>query len=316
MPSHAPRPAAADPSALTSPRARPSGGRGPSGGRRVRRTPEKLRWALASCVLACLLLSVLALLAGLLQSSHLRGAEQRTTEVADLLEVRSALLAADAQASAEVLAGQSPDQATQGGSAAAIGEATERLAALAGIGRDAAITTAVGLLPGYAGLVDVARATDDPALAAARLEEAAQRLNGEILPALDAAVDSLTASADAQLGTVSHLRALAFVAIAPLAWLVVVQVWLARRTHRVFNLPLVAGTLAGGLALAGTVTMSVSAGTRALAVHDGAATTAGSLATPAVAMAWVAAALGLLGAGLSARGVWIRLAEYRGSTHP
>ncbi|GED11160.1 hypothetical protein [Cellulosimicrobium cellulans] len=212
----------------------------------LRRTPGKLRLVMALCVLAAVALGVLGFQAGSVQSRALEAASEDTAQLVGVQEVRNALVAADATATGAFLVGglEPADQRARYDDL--VDQAASGLATLSGSNEgDAELLGQVAAdLTVYTGLVEQARANNRQGfpVGSAYLDQASTILREQMLPALDEVVldDADRVAADFS-GVRDALWVLAGGLVA-LAVLVVSQVWLARRTHRVLNVGLAVAT--------------------------------------------------------------------------
>jgi hypothetical protein len=250
----------------------------------LRRTPGRLRLVMMLCVLASLVLGVLGFQAGSVQSRALDAAAQDAAQLVGVQEVRNALVAADATATGAFLVGGLEPAEQRARYDELVDGAARDLAALSGSNAaDAEQLGAVAAdLTEYTGLVEQARATNRQGfpVGAAYLDQASTILREQVLPSLDEVVldDADRVAADFA-GVRNALWVLAGGLLA-LAVLVLGQVWLARRTHRVLNVGLVAATaVVLVVGVVGTVVLS-QASARAHDVRTGsyAATLAASQA--------------------------------------
>jgi hypothetical protein len=103
-------------------------------------------------------------------------------------------------------------------------------------------------LPVYAGLVETARTANRQGLpvGAAYLREATGVMRERLLPAAQQLFDAVSRQRDEARESAARFPGFALVlGLAALAGLVVFQVWLTRRTNRLFNVGLVVATVAG-----------------------------------------------------------------------
>ncbi|MBD8080617.1 hypothetical protein [Cellulosimicrobium arenosum] len=250
----------------------------------LRRTPGQLRLVLVLCVLATLVVGLLGFQAGRVQSSALEAASADSAQLVGVQEVRNALVAADATATGSFLVGGLEPTEQRARYDDLVDTAAAGLAELSG--SNAADSELLGQVASdltvYTGLVERARANNRQGfpVGAAYLDQASTILREQMLPALDEVVvdDADRVAADFS-GVRNALWVLAGALVA-LAVLVVCQMWLARRTHRVLNVGLAVATgLILVVGVAGTIMLS-SASSRAHDVRDGpyAATLAASQA--------------------------------------
>ncbi|MCB7136381.1 hypothetical protein [Cellulosimicrobium marinum] len=227
----------------------PAGSGGTVGARAhglLRRTPDRLRLVMALGVLAAVVLGVLGFQAGSVQSRALDAAGEDSAQLVGVQEVRNALVAADATATGAFLVGGLEPAEQRARYDELVDQAATGLATLSGSnGADAELLGQVAAdLTVYTGLVEQARATNRQGfpVGAAYLDQASTILREEMLPALDEVVlDDADRVADDFAGVRGALGVLAAGLVA-LAVLVLCQVWLARRTHRVLNVGLASAT--------------------------------------------------------------------------
>ena len=214
---------------------------------RLRRTPARLRLAAAVAVVACALVAVGGLLVGLVQADALRSAADDTAQQVRTLDVRNDLVAADATATNAFLVGGREPVAQRERYDVSLASATSGLTAVAGAdqrdaGRLPGVSTSVAT---YSGLVEQARANNRQGfpVGAAYLETASQELRAEALPGLDEVVSANASSVTDAFRVAGRATLVLLVVVVALVALVVVQVWLASRTHRRLNLGLVLSTV-------------------------------------------------------------------------
>jgi len=228
------------------------------------RTPGRLRVAGVVAVLACAAVGVIGLNAGLAQSEALGDADADTTQLVGIQDVRNDLVVADATATNAFLVGglEPPEQRARFDEAVAA--AANGLARLAGSNAADAdlLGEATAGLATYTGLVEQARANNRQGfpVGAAYLDQASSVLRSDVLPHLDDLVQANSDRVDASFDSVGAVPWLLALGIIALAALVVVQVWLARRTHRLLNAGLFWSTV---LALAATIGGAVVLGSAA-----------------------------------------------------
>jgi hypothetical protein len=231
---------------------------------RLAGTPGRLRIGGLAAVLAALVFGLLGGSAFLQWGGALESARSDAAQLVRIQTVQNDLVKADAAAATAYLSGGSDTDSIDVYNQA-IADASARLAQSAAVAGDAKeLETVVEGLTRYTGLVAQARANNLQGLqvGAAYQRQAGEVLRQQIVSALvrvSRADQERIAGAydDANLATVRLIAA----GVIALLGLVLVQVWLARRTHRVLNLPLVAATLAVLIGLiAGFVTLSSAAG--------------------------------------------------------
>lgn len=236
-------------------------------------TPRGLRvWgALAAVVTA--LTGLFGVLAVSSQSLAVEDARDAAAQLVGLQDARNQLVAADAAATTAFLVGGLEPVELRTRYDAAVDAGAQALTSLAATGPDGAdgLAAVSADLTRYTGLVEQARANNRQGfpVASAYLEEASAVLRDDVVPALDALVAAEQQQVDDEIGT-ARFAAPMLVAVAVLALVVLalVQVWVARRTRRTFNVGLVAATVA--VVLVGAVGGAVlgGAGARAAQVRD------------------------------------------------
>ncbi|MCP2262872.1 hypothetical protein ACFQHV_00035 [Promicromonospora thailandica] len=219
-------------------------------------TPGRLALATVVAVAACLLLAVTGFLAGNGQAAALQDAQRDAAQLVGTQELRNDLVSADATATnAFLVGGLEPTEARERYETS-LSEAAEAVPALAatarGDGEADDLATVADSVQRYAGLVESARANNRQGfpVGAAYLDQASAALRDEVLPTLDRVAVSTSERVDADMGTVSLSQLLLLLVLLALVALAAVQLWLARRTHRVLNTGLAAASVAllvGGL---------------------------------------------------------------------
>lgn len=231
----------------------------------------RLRGALAAVLTAAMgLLGVLLVSSQSLATDAARGA---ATQLVGLQDARNQLVAADAAATTAFLVGGLEPVGLRERYDAAVDAGARALTVLASTGPDGA----AGLggvsadLTRYTGLVEQARANNRQGfpVASAYLEEASTVLREQIVPALDELVAAEQRQVDAQVATARFAApTLVGAGVLVLVLLVVVQVWVARRTRRRLNAGLAAATVAVVLVAAVGGAVLGGAATRAVDVRD------------------------------------------------
>jgi hypothetical protein len=228
------------------------------------RTPGRMRLAGVVAVLASLAVGVLGVQAGLAQSKALASADADTRQLVGVQDVRNDLVVADATATNAFLVGGLEPSDQREKYDAAIASAAHGLATLAGSNEaDAALLgKATAGLTTYTGLVEQARANNRQGfpVGAAYLDQASTVLRSDVLPELDTLVRTNSDRVDSSFDAVSETPWLLALGLLALVAFVVVQTWLARRTHRRLNSGLFWATL---LALAASVAGAFVLGTTA-----------------------------------------------------
>lgn len=213
-------------------------------------TPGRLALATTVAVVACLLLGVTGFLAGNSQSAALTDAQRDAAQLVGTQELRNDLVSADATATNAFLVGGLEPTEARARYEASLSEAAEAVPSLAatarGEGEAADLATISDAVQRYAGLVESARANNRQGfpVGAAYLDQASAALRDEVLPTLDEVAVSTSERVDADMGSVSLAQALLLFVLLGLVALGAVQLWLARRTHRVLNTGLAAASVA------------------------------------------------------------------------
>jgi hypothetical protein len=260
---------------------------GPEGARRrlaerarayLGRTPGRLR--LASAVMVVVLLVVWIVAAASL------GARRRATNDAGVTiepllvatqDLYTSLADADASAANAFLSGGIEPPAERQRYVDDLDEATGQLPAVARGASSGAAQKDVQLLnaqiPTYAGLVETARANNRLGypVGAAYLRQASTLMRSQILPAANRVYqleDAQLRQRYASAGASGDAAGVAVTAVIALAVLVGTQVWVARRSHRLFNLPLLGATV-GVFVLAGWTLIAFGQSHHALATAQG-----------------------------------------------
>lgn len=225
-------------------------------------TPGRLALATTVAVVACLLLAVTGFLAGNSQSAALQDAQRDAAQLVGTQELRNDLVSADATATNAFLVGGLEPTEARARYEASLSEAAQAVPSLAatarGAGEAADLAAISDSVQRYAGLVESARANNRQGfpVGAAYLDQASAALRDEVLPTLDEVAVSTSERVDDDLGSVSLAQVLLLFVLLALVALGAVQLWLARRTHRVLNTGLAAASVAllvGGVVAAAAV---------------------------------------------------------------
>lgn len=227
-------------------------------------TPGRLALATAIAVAACLLLAVAGFLAGTSQSAALHDAQRDAAQLVGTQEARNDLVSSDATATNAFLVGGLEPTEARARYQTNLSDAAQALPRLAGTARGDGeaddLATVSDAVRQYAGLVESARANNRQGfpVGAAYLDQASAALRDDVLPTLDKVAVSTSERVDDDLGAVSLAQALLLFVLLALVALAAVQVWLARRTHRVLNTGLAAAS--GALLVGGIVTVAAVLG--------------------------------------------------------
>lgn len=219
------------------------------------RTPGRLTLLGAIAVLASLACGLLGYLGGSAQASALDQARADTTQLTDVQAVRNTLVAADATATNAFLVGGLEPVGQRTAYNEAIQRGATDLIHLSGSNPSDAtsLATANAGLVRYTGLIEQARATNRQGLpvGSAYLDQASTLLREEVTPALDALVLANADRTARDFSTAGNAPAYLAIALVFVAMLVAGQIWLARRTRRIFNFGLATATVlllvAGGI---------------------------------------------------------------------
>ena len=230
-------------------------------------TPTRLRLLAGVLVVVAVLAGLLAAQASWSASASLGRAADAADQLTRVQGVQNGLLQADADATNAFLIGglEPPEQRVR--YETAMGDAAQGVAQAARAQpADAEVLAALNAtVMTYTGAVERARATNRQGLpvGAQYLRVASGDLRADAIPLLQALQEAGQSRAEAELDSArtAWLPAAAAVLVSLLVS-VVASVWLARRTRRVLNLPVVVG---GGVLLAvlvaATVALVVAAGT-------------------------------------------------------
>jgi hypothetical protein len=191
----------------------------------------------------------------------LERADHNTAQVVRIQGINADLVRADADATSSFLVGGIEDP----GQRADYDASLDRVATGIADAADAqpADSEALGALNAkvqdYAATIEEARAYNRQGLpvGAQYLSGASATLRSDILPIVKTLVDANKARADAEFDASSRFLTLILTGLGALAVLVLVMVWLARRTHRYLNPSMFVGSLVVVLALGiGLVTLA------------------------------------------------------------
>jgi hypothetical protein len=260
-------------------------------------SPGQLRTAGIACLLACLAFAGLA--AGALESraAALSAARDHAAQLVRIQQIASDLVAADSQFTNGYLTFGQDSVAQLKAYDEAVAEASRLIAVAARSEPDdaAELATVNDALSQYTARVAAARANNRQGyqVGVGYLRQASDLLRSpssqvNMLPTLDRLVRDNTARVrDAFAASHRATWLLVAAAVLGLGGLAGVQVWVARRSHRVLNLPLVVATAAVVLGLVAGGTVMVAAQSKADQVRDNS-----YAATLALANARIAAYVG------------------------
>ena len=217
-------------------------------------SPGRLRIAAAAAVVACLVFALLGANAFRAWGSALDDARADAAQLVRVQSIQTSLGQADAAASNAYLSGgvERADQRTAYDQARSQASQLVVLAAAQNPGDATELGTVNEALARYTGLIDQARANNRQQLplGTAYLRQARAVLTTQIVPALErVTARNQQRVADAYGAANSATAMLVAAGVIVLASLLLVQLWLARRTHRVLNAPLAGATVGVLIAL-------------------------------------------------------------------
>ncbi|MEP6649810.1 MAG: hypothetical protein ABJA74_07830 [Lapillicoccus sp.] len=190
----------------------------------------------------------------------LERADHNTTQVVRIQSIYADLVRADADATSSFLVGGIENPAQRADYEASLDRVASEIANAAEA--QPADSDALGELNGavqdYASTIEEARVYNRQGLPVGSqyLSNASDSLRAQILPIVDSLIKANTQRADAEFDASSRLPVILLVGLGALAVLVLVMIWLARRTHRYLNPSMFVGTLVVLLAIAiGAVTL-------------------------------------------------------------
>ncbi|MGV8965074.1 MAG: hypothetical protein ACOH2F_02235 [Cellulomonas sp.] len=273
---------APDPAHRTAPHTR--AGRGLQGARRgVQGTPGRLRVVSAVLVVVGLLVGLAGAQSFWSADAALARADRNAAQLVRLQDIQTSLVRADADATNAFLVGGLEPAEQRRDYDAAIEQAARQVAfaARAQPADGDALAALSAAIQRYTGRVVQARATNRQGLplGAQYLREASAGLRADALPLLD----SLNAANQDRVATefAAARRAQAVVLVAGLVALVLIAgalVWLARRSHRVLNVPVLAAGVVVLVVLVAAVAALGSVGTAVSTVKNGTYAAARALA--------------------------------------
>lgn len=233
-------------------------------------TPGRMRIYGAVAILGCLVFGLFAFIAASSRAGALSSARSDAAQLVRVQAIRTNLVFADANLTNAFLVGGLEPPTARSAYEQGIRAASTTLADASGVNtHDAAVLATVNdVITRYTGLVESARSNNRVGfpLGAAYLRQATTLLRTDALPALEdlgkteqsRVDDAYSASARATIWLVIGL-------LAGLAMLIVAQAWLAARTRRLINLPLLAAT--GGVLVVGVLLLGVMAWSQSKATH-------------------------------------------------
>lgn len=239
-------------------------------------TPGRLRLAAGASIVAALIAGLGGAYGLQQRSAALTEAQLNAEDLVVLQTVRTSLVQADADATNSFLSGGLEPVAQRRDYMASLAQASKDLAVVARRASDedlADLSRVNDALTQYAGLVESARSLNRQQLpiGASYLKVASALMSDQILPGLAAVANRESERADDAFDRSSMAWLLLTpAAVLGLGVLIGVQVWLARRSRRVLNVPAALSTAALVVVLgAGVVVMAV-AQSEANDVRDGA----------------------------------------------
>lgn len=251
-------------------------------------TPARLRLVSAALIVVGLLVGLVSAQSFFAADGALQRADANASQLVRVQDIQTALVSADADATNSFLVGGlEPLEQRQTYDGAV--ERAARQVAFAARAQPAdgevlaALSTAI---EGYTSGVVQARALNRQGLpvGAQYLRDASSGLRADALPLLEALTTANEARAESEFAAAQAARGIALRAAAVgLVIVVGALVWLARRTHRYLNLPVLgAGIVVLVLAVAGAIALG-SVGSAVAAVRDGPYATARSVAGARIA---------------------------------
>ncbi len=247
-------------------------------------TPGRLRLFAALAVTACLVFGAAGFLLVHSLDSSLGAERAHAAQLVRIQTVRTGLVKADANATNAFLVGGLEPADARAGYVDGINTAAATLAeaANADSGSAAALQTVNQVLTNYTGLVESARANNRQGfpIGAAYLRQASKTIRDDALPPLADLVSQERIRVDSSANTVGNVQDTALLLVAVvLAGLLVTQIWLFRRTHRVLNRSLGMATVL--VVLTGVILLAVMSWSRSRdnAAREGPYTQTVALAT-------------------------------------
>ena len=233
-----------------------------SGRRLIEGTPGRMRLLAVVGALVATVFGLVGAMSLWSSAGALDRAAHNTEQVVRVQSIYSDLVRADASATNAFLVGGLEPADKRADYDASMDRVAKNIAAAADA--QPADSEALGVLNGkvqtYASTVEQARVYNRQGqpVGATYLSNASASLRADILPIVKNLVDANQKRADAEFDAASRWIALVLVGLAALAVLVLVMIWLARRTHRYLNPSLFIGALVVLLALGvGIVTLAV-----------------------------------------------------------
>jgi hypothetical protein len=233
-------------------------------------TPGRMRLYGAFVVLGCLVFGLFAFIAASSRASALSSARSDAAQLVRIQTIRTNLVFADANLTNAFLVGGLEPPAARSAYQEGIATASTTLAEASGVSaQDAAVLANVNdVVTQSTGLVESARANNRIGypLGAAYLRQATQLLHTDALPPLEDLVKTEQARiADSYSGSAHAVYWLVIGLLAALGILLFTQTWLAGRTRRLLNLPLVTATAA--VIVVGVVLVATMAWSQSKANH-------------------------------------------------
>jgi hypothetical protein len=190
----------------------------------------------------------------------LERADHNTAQVVRIQTIYADLVRADAAATSSFLVGGIEDPAQRADYDSSMDRVAEGIASAAEAqpADGDALGTLNGAVQDYAATIEEARVYNRQGLPVGSqyLSNGSDSLRAQILPIVSSLISANTARANAEFDASSRLPVILLSGLAALAILVLVMVWLARRTHRYLNLSMFVGSLVVVLAIGiGAVTL-------------------------------------------------------------
>lgn len=233
--------------AVTVPGARP-GALAAAGAQGRRSTPAVLRAWSVVLVLVGLVVGAVGVLTFVGADQALRRADANAAQLVRVQDVQTSLVSADAQVTNAFLAGGLEGAERRAAYTAATQNAVRQLtaAARAQPADEKVLADLATQVQEYTGTIELARANNRQALpvGAQYLKNASAGLRADALPALTALTDANDTRVTAELDAARSTWPISLAGWGGLALLVAASVVVARRTHRILNVPVVVGGVA------------------------------------------------------------------------
>jgi hypothetical protein len=228
-------------------------------------TPGRLRLYGAITVTACLAFGVVGFLLVNNLNNSLGRERDHAAQLVRIQTIRTNLVKADANATNAFLVGGLEPADARAGYVDGINTAASTLAEASNADPGSAVKLASvnQVLATYTGLIESARANNRQGfpIGAAYLRQASKSIRDDALPPLEELVTTERNRFDGSANAVSDTQdGLLVLSVVVIVCLIAIQIWLFRRTRRVFNLPLALATVL--IFVAGAVAIGTTGWTR------------------------------------------------------